>query len=126
MAERTHLHRLDHPLTLPILAKLLDHRSRLPAGYERSNQGAWIDWDALASSYLSSTELAVVHIARGCAIAERHGGLPRATVHPVQQAVDRLTGGHVGARQARPGPAAGPANADAQGWPDAAVPEVDI
>lgn len=126
MAERTHLHRLDHPLTLRILSKLLDHRSRLPAGYERSDEGAWIDWDALAGSYLSSTEVAVVHIARGCAIAERHGGLPPATVHPVQQAIDRLTGRRVGACQGRPGSAAGPANADGQGWPDGAVPEVDI
>jgi hypothetical protein len=126
MAERTHLHRLDHPLTLRILSRLLDRRSRLPAGYERSDQGAWVAWDALAGSYLSSTEIAVVHIARGCAVAERHGGMPPATIPVVQQAIDRLTGRHVAARQALPGRAAGPANADAQGWPDAAIPEVDI
>lgn len=126
MADRTHLHRLDHPLTLRILSKLLDHRSRMPAGYERSDLGAWVDWDALAGSYLSSTEVAVVHIARGCAIAERHGGLPPGTVHPVQQAIDRLTGRRVEAGQARPGRPAGPAIIDGQGCPDGPVPEVDI
>jgi hypothetical protein len=80
-----HLHRIDHPLTLGILSELLDRRGRLPDGYERTDQGAWVDWDALSRSYLSSTEIAVVHIAHGCSIAERHGGLPPATVPPVHQ-----------------------------------------
>ena len=39
--------------------------------------GAWVDWDRLIRSpILSSGEIAAVHIARGCALAERIGGLP--------------------------------------------------
>lgn len=49
-------------------------------------------WDAPTRSYLSSTDLAVIHIARGCAIAERHGGSPPATVLPVHQAIRELGG----------------------------------
>jgi hypothetical protein len=37
---------------------------------------AFVDWDRLAGSWLSSTERAAVIIARGVAQAERNGGLP--------------------------------------------------
>jgi hypothetical protein len=39
--------------------------------------GATVDWDAMLDSWLSSTEKATVHIARGLAIIERAGGFPR-------------------------------------------------
>src|SRR5947209_16718882 len=65
-----HLHRDDVPDTLA----LLGDRDTLPAGYTPGVSGADVDWDVLAESYLSTSEKAVVHIAHGCAILERHGG----------------------------------------------------
>jgi hypothetical protein len=93
MAGREHLHHNDTPSALTILADLLDYRDRPPAGWEPTSEGAWVDWDALSRSYLSSTEVAAVHIARGCALAERHGGLPLPVVSSVRQAIEELTGG---------------------------------
>jgi hypothetical protein len=92
MAGREHLHHDDVPATLAILADLLDHRSTLPDGYELTEHGAWVDWEALGRSWLSSTEVAAVHIARGCAIAERHGGLPLSVAGAVREAVEEMTG----------------------------------
>jgi len=92
MAGREHLHHDDVPSTLAILADLLDHRSTVPDGYELTEHGAWVDWDALSRSWLSSTEVAAVHIARGCAIAERHGGLPVSVAGAVREAVEELIG----------------------------------
>jgi len=93
MACRQHLHRDDAPSSLAILADLLNHRASLPAGYEPTEFGAWVDWDALGRSWLSSTEMAAVHIARGCAIAERHGGLPFEVAGSVRAALVELTAG---------------------------------
>jgi hypothetical protein len=45
-------------------------------GYEPSEYGVWVDWDALEHSWLSSTERAAVTVARGVAAAERQGGWP--------------------------------------------------
>ena len=92
MAGREHLRHDDVPATLAILCDLLDHRSTLPDGYELTEHGAWVDWEALGRSWLSSTEVAAVHIARGCAIAERHGGLPLSVAGAVREAVEELTG----------------------------------
>jgi hypothetical protein len=92
MARGEHLHDDDVPSTLAILADLLDHLSTVPDGYELTEHGAWIDWDGLGRSWLSSTEVAAVHIARGCAIAERHGGLPLSVAGAVREAVEELTG----------------------------------
>lgn len=92
MARGEHLHHDDVPSTLAILADLLDHRSTVPDGYELTEHGAWVDWDALSRSWLSSTEVAAVHIARGCAIAERHGGVPVSVAGAVREAVEELTG----------------------------------
>jgi hypothetical protein len=125
-AGRVHLHRVDHPLTLDILSELLDRPGRPPDGYERTDQGAWVDWDALSRSYLSSTEIAVIHIAHGCSIAERHGGLPPATVLPVRQAIGELTGGHAPSRWRRSGPPSRSASADRGAWPDPTSPEMGL
>ena len=92
MRGREHLHHDDVPSTLAILADLLDRRSILPDGYELTEHGAWVDWDALGRSWLSSAEVAAVHIARGCAIAERHGGLPLSVAGAVRTTVEELTG----------------------------------
>ncbi len=89
---REHLHHDDVPSTLAILADLLDHRSTLPDGYELTEHRAWVDWDALRRSWLSSTEVAAIHIARGCAIAERQGRLPLSVARAVREAVEELTG----------------------------------
>jgi len=89
-----HLHRDDVPDTLALLGALLGDRSKLPEGYILSTTGADVDWDLLASaeSWLSTTEKAVVHIAHGCAILERHGGgLPSELRSQVRAAVDSTT-----------------------------------
>ncbi|MHB8293914.1 MAG: hypothetical protein ACYDH5_04685 [Acidimicrobiales bacterium] len=83
----------DTPSALAILADLLDHRDPPPAGWEPTSEGAWVDWDALGSSQLSSSEVAALNIARGCALAERHGGLPFAVAAPIHEAIEELTGG---------------------------------
>ena len=121
-----HLHRVDQPLTLDILSELLDRRGRPPDGYERTDQGAWVDWDALSRSYLSSTEIAVIHIAHGCSIAERHGGLPPATVLPVHQAFRELAGDHAPSRWPRSSPPSRSASAKQGTWPDPTSPEMEL
>lgn len=92
MAGRQHLHHDDNPSALSILSDLLDHRASFPEGYEPGDDGAWVDWDALDRSWLSSTEKATLHIARGCAIAERHGGLPLEVAGSVHAAIEELAG----------------------------------
>ncbi len=60
-----------------LLGPLLARRSdREDLGYTVTEHGAFIDWERLSSSTLSSTEVATVHIARGCAVLERAGGIP--------------------------------------------------
>jgi hypothetical protein len=77
MAEVTHLDRVGTPGALAILEDLVAGHEHPPAGYEATVDGAWVDWDRLIKSpILSSVEIAAVHIARGCALAERIGGLP--------------------------------------------------
>ena len=64
----------------------------MPPGYVLSTTGAEIDWDLLLESWLSTTEKAVVHIARGCAILERHGGgLPLELRSQVRATVESTT-----------------------------------
>jgi hypothetical protein len=69
-----HLHRDDVPETLALLNVLLGNRATLPEGYTPDETGADVDWGLLADSYLSTSEKAVVDIAHGLAILERHGG----------------------------------------------------
>jgi hypothetical protein len=65
---------------------------RPPAGYETTAEGASVDWDLLLESVvLSSGEIAALHITRGCALAERIGGLPRPSGRPVLNAIERVT-----------------------------------
>jgi hypothetical protein len=123
---RVHLHRIDHPLTLDILSELLDHRGRPPDGYERTDKGAWVDWDSLAGSYLSSTEIAVIHIAHGCSIAERHGGLPPAAMRPVREAIGRLARCHAPSRGPRSGPPSRSADTNQGAWLDPTGPEMGL
>lgn len=90
---QVHLHRDDIPDALAILDVLLgprgDHQF---IGYEPDDCGATVDWDRLTSGVLSSTEVATIHIARGCAIAEAHGGgLPRDVRCAVVVALAHLT-----------------------------------
>jgi hypothetical protein len=70
----------------------MDQRSKLPEGYILSTTGADVDWDLLLESWLSTTEMAVVHIAHGCAILVRHGGgLPLELRSAVRAAVESTT-----------------------------------
>jgi hypothetical protein len=90
-----HLHADDAPLSLAVLRALVGYRAdREQLGYRPDECGTDVDWDLLASGKLSATEKATVHIARGCAIIERHGGgLPNSVSGPVQAAIDGLADG---------------------------------
>lgn len=92
MTLTTHLHRDDTPLTLRLLDGLLGHRrDQAELGYYPDQWGAEVDWDRLTNGDLSTSEVAVVHIARGCAIAERHGGsLPASVRGPLRAVVNDL------------------------------------
>lgn len=78
--DRVHLHRDDFPKTLRLLEDLIGGPLRAGTaagiGFEPTEHGAYVDWDRLLGSWLSSTEKAVVHIARGTAVLEHHGGPP--------------------------------------------------
>lgn len=50
MAGRQHLHHDDAPSALSILADLLGHRASFPDGYEPTEHGVWVDFDALDRS----------------------------------------------------------------------------
>jgi hypothetical protein len=87
-----HLHRDDVPDTLALLGALLGDRSTAVPGYTVDETGADVDWDVLLEGWLSTTEKAVVHIAHGCAILERHGGgLPLELRSQVRAAVESTT-----------------------------------
>jgi hypothetical protein len=80
-SQRAHLHADDYPVTLRVLDEVLRAtqagRARLAEiGYEATEHGVWVDWDALERSWLSSTERAAVIVTRGIAAAERQGGWP--------------------------------------------------
>jgi hypothetical protein len=87
-----HLHLDDTPATLAILAALLGHRAdRQELGYIADEYGADVDWDRLTNGKLSTTEVATIHIARGCAIVERHGGgLPHQVRAAVRAAIEDI------------------------------------
>lgn len=91
-----HLHLDDYPATLALLTavfqpKLHDRDGLADIGYQPTEHGAWVDWDRLANSWLSSTEVAIVHIARGIAVLEHHGGPPPRLAAPVRDAIAAVT-----------------------------------
>jgi hypothetical protein len=92
---RHHLHVDDCPQTLAVLAEILTARRVDPVGlaeigYAPTGHGAWVDWDALEHSWLSSTERAAVIVARGIAAAERQGGWPPRLRQALTHAVGAL------------------------------------
>lgn len=89
--DRAHLHRDDYPETLRLLEDLAGRSDRLAAiGFEVTEYGAWVDWDRLLGSWLSTTEKAVVHIARGAAMLERAGGPSPRLAPTVTSAMARI------------------------------------
>jgi hypothetical protein len=87
-----HLHRDDVPRTLALLDALLGDRTYPTSGYTPDETGADVDWNELTDGYLSTSEKAVVHIAHGCAILERHGGGLSAELRwQVRAAVESIT-----------------------------------
>lgn len=89
-AERgVHLHLDDYPATLAFLTLLFERKvvndpgGLADIGYQPTEHGAWVDWDRLLESWMSSTEKALVHIARGAAILEYHGGPPPSLAAPL-------------------------------------------
>lgn len=101
---RIRLHRDDTPGALAILHTLLGAREDHEfIGYAPDAWGAEVDWARLGSGVLSTTELAVIHIAHGCALVEAHGGgLPRSVRHAVRIGLDELTGPDTAARHHEP------------------------
>lgn len=67
------LHPDDFSRTLDLLRAVVMDRT-IEGAIQWAHGGAYVDWASLTTSYLSSTEKAVVHIARGCAVLERSGG----------------------------------------------------
>ena len=71
------LHVDDYPHTLRLLGALVGGRSdRERLGYASGEHVVVVDWQLLLDGPLSSTEVAIVHVARGCATLERTGGVP--------------------------------------------------
>jgi hypothetical protein len=94
MAEVTHLDRVGTPGALAILENLVAGHEHPPVGYEATANGAWVDWVRLINSpILSSGEIAAVHIARGCTLAERIGGLPTISRSAVLTAIAQVATG---------------------------------
>jgi hypothetical protein len=98
-AGRVHLHADDCPQALAALAGALTARRHdvvglHDIGYEPTAHGAWVDWDALEHSWLSSTERAAVVLARGIAMAERQGGWAPQLHQVLVGALDRTATGH--------------------------------
>ncbi|HET7487961.1 MAG TPA: hypothetical protein VFJ85_08535 [Acidimicrobiales bacterium] len=88
-----HLHAGDHPHTLALLEALVGRRADAASlGFERTEAGAFVDWEQLTGGPLSSTEVACVHLARGCAVLERAGGLPPHLVAAATEALAAVAG----------------------------------
>lgn len=83
--DAVHLHLDDCAHTLSLLASIVAGRRR--DGYQPDEHGAWVEWAVLIAGGWSSTERAVLHIARGCQVLEAHGGtspaLRQATIDAV-------------------------------------------
>lgn len=89
-----HLHADDYPLTIEILTELLARR--VVSGFVPWPSGADVDWLALESNGLSTTEKATVTIAHGISIIERRGGFPGhgSVARVIAEAVENLGGSH--------------------------------
>ena len=88
------MHREDYPNTLGLVAAVVAHRQDAERlGYRPTGVGVQVDWDLLTSNdaRLSSTETAALLIAHGCAILERHGGLPHRLPGVVVAVVDAVS-----------------------------------
>ena len=85
-----HLHTDDYPLTIKILTELLAHRA--VSGFIPWSSGADVDWLALESCGLSTTERATVEIAHGISSIERCGGFPEhgSIARVIAEAVENL------------------------------------
>lgn len=69
------MHLVDFPETLRLLGDLLGHRNDgQSVGFMPTDSGAMVCWNLLlGGTKLSTTERAVMHIARGCCTIEWHG-----------------------------------------------------
>lgn len=88
----TNLHVDDYPATIDLLRVLLGDKHDSPDGYRPHAHGITVDWSALDQSWLSTTEKAVVHIARGLATLEYRGTGPGSVDDAVLDAVSRIYG----------------------------------
>ena len=95
-----HLDVEECPETIRLLEALFDVQLRTnpdhlaTKGFERTPRGAWVDWDRLADSDLEPLAKAVVHIAYGCAVLERAGGIPPSLSAVLVDTVTAVSGVH--------------------------------
>lgn len=93
----THLHLDDYPTTLGLLHAIAAGRSGrtdrlVDVGYRPTEHGAEVDWDLLLDSFLSSTEKAAVHVARGIKTLEHAGGSSAEINAALRAAIISVTG----------------------------------
>lgn len=83
------VHADRHPSAYALLGAVLGHR-RVDDVAERGPDRWLIRWELVDGSWLSSTEAAYVHIARGLAVLDTHGPgpAPAALVRAVTRAID--------------------------------------
>lgn len=69
------LHTIDCPNVVQLVNDVCD-RATPPKGYTKTDFGCTVDWEALESSYLSSTELYTLRLARVLYDLQTAGGAP--------------------------------------------------
>lgn len=81
-----------HQLGAPVAFRLLERLCANRAGWERVDHGAFVDWTQLVPGTFSTSETAVVHMARGLAMLEAHCGGAPAHLRPlILEAVEAVT-----------------------------------
>jgi hypothetical protein len=90
MTRPIHYHQDDYPHTLAMINALVGRRrDAAELGYEPTEYGAFIDFDALTTGKLSTSERHVARAVQGLAGLERHGGgLPGRIAGPFRALVE--------------------------------------
>ena len=87
--DTVHLHRDDCPQALAVLEAVLNGRPH--PDFAPTETGAYVDWELLRRSFLSSTETGAVIIAEGIARIEQAGRIPPNIAPAVTEAIRHVT-----------------------------------